>query len=240
MTSLFATPPAPPSRRLPGEVREAIRALKAEHPALNLREIATICYVRFGRRPSPQTTKRVLAERSTWHRCKTLSTVPPNPRSGHTAHRDYSVTCGRMECDKHRRVPRNEPPNRPFHPQALGRGRVSWPSEQIECAQAPGAESRLPGADSYPSRWSEPVDWCLACPCRLEANGHSAEPAYRGTPAGPQPDALQPASSAAQRPHEEGDALPCRLPPPVLDGRHPVRGAPIGRRQCLRHHHHGE
>ena len=43
-------------------MREAIVALKAEHPGLHLREIATICYVRFGRRPGHQTVKRVLAE----------------------------------------------------------------------------------------------------------------------------------------------------------------------------------
>ena len=43
-------------------MREALVALKAEHPQLHLRELATICYIRFGRRLGHQTVKRVLAE----------------------------------------------------------------------------------------------------------------------------------------------------------------------------------
>jgi putative transposase len=62
MASLFATPPTPPTPRLPAALRTTIAALKAEHPALHLREIASICYVRYGRRPSIQTVKRILAE----------------------------------------------------------------------------------------------------------------------------------------------------------------------------------
>jgi hypothetical protein len=37
-------------------------ALKAEHRALHFREIANICYVRFGRCPRVKTIKRILAE----------------------------------------------------------------------------------------------------------------------------------------------------------------------------------
>ncbi|MDQ5826908.1 MAG: helix-turn-helix domain-containing protein [Chloroflexota bacterium] len=62
MASLFTVPPSPPSPRLSTMVREAIVALKEEHPPLHLREIAAICYVRYGRRPSIQTIKRILAE----------------------------------------------------------------------------------------------------------------------------------------------------------------------------------
>ncbi len=62
MRSLFTAPPAPPTLRVPDHIRQAIVALKAEHPALHFREIATICYVRFGRKLSHKTVKRVLAE----------------------------------------------------------------------------------------------------------------------------------------------------------------------------------
>lgn len=62
MASLFATPPAPPPRRLPDTLRAAVLELKAEHPSLHLREISTICFVRFGRRLSHHTVKRILAE----------------------------------------------------------------------------------------------------------------------------------------------------------------------------------
>lgn len=62
MASLFATPSPPPPPRLSPALREAIVALHAEHRALHFREIATMCYVRFGRRPSVKTIKRILAE----------------------------------------------------------------------------------------------------------------------------------------------------------------------------------
>jgi putative transposase len=62
MASLF--PPVPPAPRhtLPAEMRQAIRELKAEHPPFRPNELATICAARFGRRPSPHTVTRLLAE----------------------------------------------------------------------------------------------------------------------------------------------------------------------------------
>jgi transposase InsO family protein len=69
MAALFPAAPPPPvpaqnkldQRALPPPVRQAIVDAHAEHPALSLREIASICYARFGRRPSPRTIKMVLA-----------------------------------------------------------------------------------------------------------------------------------------------------------------------------------
>lgn len=49
-------------RSLPPPMRQAIVDLKAEYPALSLHELARICYVRFNRRPSPNTVKQVLAD----------------------------------------------------------------------------------------------------------------------------------------------------------------------------------
>jgi putative transposase len=62
MASLFPDPPAPSRRTLPEEIRAAILDLKAEHPAFRPNELATICYVRFGRRPSVHTVEKILAE----------------------------------------------------------------------------------------------------------------------------------------------------------------------------------
>lgn len=66
MSSLL--PPVPPptipkldKRSLPPPMRQAIVDLKAEYPAFTLHEIATICYVQFGRRPSPHTIQVILA-----------------------------------------------------------------------------------------------------------------------------------------------------------------------------------
>lgn len=66
MDSLFATERAK-RRVLPPSARRLVVDLKAEHPGLNLNEIARICYaricyVRFGRRPGYRTVGRVLAE----------------------------------------------------------------------------------------------------------------------------------------------------------------------------------
>lgn len=65
MVGLFDAAPEDDRRLLPAEIRRAIVALKAEHPGFRPNELATICYVRFGRRPSPHTVKRVLAEEPT-------------------------------------------------------------------------------------------------------------------------------------------------------------------------------
>lgn len=62
MVSLVPPPKVAQHRRLPAPIRRAIRDLKTEPPAFHTREIASICAVCFGRRPSPHTVKRILAE----------------------------------------------------------------------------------------------------------------------------------------------------------------------------------
>ncbi len=59
--SLFASEPAR-RRGLPPAMRRLIVDRKAEYPAFSLGEIARICYVAFGRRPSKHTVRRVLEE----------------------------------------------------------------------------------------------------------------------------------------------------------------------------------
>jgi transposase len=66
MASLL--PPTPPpqlpkldKRSLPPPIRQAIVEAHAEYPALSLHEIASICYVQFGRKPSPHTIQYILA-----------------------------------------------------------------------------------------------------------------------------------------------------------------------------------
>lgn len=54
--------PGPGPRDLPRNIQQAIVDLRAQHPPMRPHEIATICYVQFGRRPSPHTVQRVLAE----------------------------------------------------------------------------------------------------------------------------------------------------------------------------------
>ena len=49
-------------RPLPPVIRRMIVELKAEYPRFSLGEIATICYVRTGRRPGKHTVERALAE----------------------------------------------------------------------------------------------------------------------------------------------------------------------------------
>jgi putative transposase len=61
MCSLFGSGPAK-RRVLPAPLRHLIVNLKAEHPALNLNEIARICYVRIGSRPHLATVRSVLDE----------------------------------------------------------------------------------------------------------------------------------------------------------------------------------
>ncbi len=66
MASLLPAEPPPPipkqdKRALPPSIRQEIVDLHAEYPAFRPHELATICFVKFGRRPSPQTIKLILA-----------------------------------------------------------------------------------------------------------------------------------------------------------------------------------
>ncbi len=62
MASLFGPPKVERHRTLPEEIQRAILMLKAEYPPFRPHEIATICGVRFRRRPSHHTVRRILAE----------------------------------------------------------------------------------------------------------------------------------------------------------------------------------
>lgn len=55
-----APPPLQRAARLPDAIIAFVLALKAEHPPLKPYELASICYVRFGRRPNVKTIKRLL------------------------------------------------------------------------------------------------------------------------------------------------------------------------------------
>lgn len=61
MDALFASEGAK-RRALPPAMRRFVVDLKAEHPPMRPHEIASVCYVRFGRRPDYRTVERVLAE----------------------------------------------------------------------------------------------------------------------------------------------------------------------------------
>jgi putative transposase len=66
MASLIPPDPLPSvpkldKRTLPPPMRQEIVDLRAQYPAFTLHEIATICYAKFGRRPSPHTIQLILA-----------------------------------------------------------------------------------------------------------------------------------------------------------------------------------
>ena len=66
MASLLPPAPPPPvpkqdKRELPPPIRQELVNLHAEYPAFRPHELATICFVKFGRKPSPQTVKLILA-----------------------------------------------------------------------------------------------------------------------------------------------------------------------------------
>lgn len=53
--------PKQDKRTLPPPMRQAIVDAHAEYPKLSFHEIASICYVQFGRKPSPHTIEYILA-----------------------------------------------------------------------------------------------------------------------------------------------------------------------------------
>ena len=62
LAGLVPPPKVEKPRTLPPEIRQAILDAKREHPPLNVHELTTICWARFGHRPSSHTVKRILAE----------------------------------------------------------------------------------------------------------------------------------------------------------------------------------
>jgi putative transposase len=65
MQSLFSTPKpreqVETSRTLPREIRQLISDLRAELSTMSWREIAEVCYIRYGRKPSHNSVKQVIA-----------------------------------------------------------------------------------------------------------------------------------------------------------------------------------
>jgi len=61
MQSLLEAEPSEDNRQLPQVIRQAIVQLKVEYPAFRPNELATICEVRFNRRPGRHTIQRILA-----------------------------------------------------------------------------------------------------------------------------------------------------------------------------------
>ncbi len=66
MASLLPPEPPPPvpkldKRSLPPDIRQEIVDLHTQYPAFHPHEIATICFVKFGRKPAPATIKLILA-----------------------------------------------------------------------------------------------------------------------------------------------------------------------------------
>src|SRR5690242_14131664 len=62
MRSFFdPEPPIAPRPTLAPHLRQLLVDLKADYPPFSPRDLATICYVASGRKPSPHTVRRVLA-----------------------------------------------------------------------------------------------------------------------------------------------------------------------------------
>ncbi len=61
MAGLFAPPPSQTRPRRAPEIQETILTLSAEYGAFRPNELAAICQVRFGHRPSHRTIRQVLA-----------------------------------------------------------------------------------------------------------------------------------------------------------------------------------
>lgn len=89
IAGLLDAEPTPSPRVLPDVVRRAIVDLKAQHPPFRPHELATICFIRFGRRPSPHTVKQVLTEEPT--PLQVTRRYPPYARIADTAERRLAI-----------------------------------------------------------------------------------------------------------------------------------------------------
>src|SRR5437588_762815 len=85
MASLFpkeSTPSPDKARSLPPDMRQLIVDLKAEHPGFRPHEIATICFLRFGRKPSDHTIQLARSRCATSTRSKNWPAIPISARTG--------------------------------------------------------------------------------------------------------------------------------------------------------------
>ena len=101
------------------ELQAAILALHAEYPALRPYQIGTICFVRFGQRPSVPTIARALAqhpEPAVQRRYPPYAKIGRCPPAtlGH-----YSSACRGLDRQCHRRLSPREPSHRLGHPPPL-------------------------------------------------------------------------------------------------------------------------
>ncbi len=111
MASLLPPEPPPPvpkldKRSLPPDIRQEIVDLHTQYPAFHPHEIATICFVKFGRKPAPLPS---LCGDGGWR--------------NQTAH-GHSAARGWLECQIHRRLLGRESKDRPRHSSAVCRGTV--------------------------------------------------------------------------------------------------------------------
>ena len=99
MASLL--PPEPPpsvpkldKRSLPPDIRQEIVDLHAQYPAFHPHEIATICFVKFNRKPAPATIKLILASGP-----KPSTTERRSPRYAEMADGETRRTVIRLHVD---------------------------------------------------------------------------------------------------------------------------------------------
>lgn len=107
MASLFPkerTPAPEPGRSFPPEMRQLIVDLKAEHPGFRPHELARICFLRFGRKPSDHTIQRVLAEGPKPSVTTRRSTLRPDSRSLPTTARHCRFARGGVVEYDHQRL----------------------------------------------------------------------------------------------------------------------------------------
>ena len=218
MESLFAAEPAR-FRRLPPAMRRLIVDRKAEYPAFSLGELARICYVAFGRRPSKHTVKRVLEEGPT--PLMPVRRYPPyhempvgeeRRRAIVELHADgwtAKAVAGYLKTSEttvYRALRRwaeegvdgleDKPRGRP-----RGSGKVTFPRHERRPAHA---------GESRPGR--------LPRPRRLEANGHPPKPGHLREDHGREPQGLRPREAQGRRGRRaEADALRLGEAPRVLE-----------------------
>ena len=162
MASLFA-PHVEKHHRLPTAVREAICALKAEHPPLNTDEITTICWVRFGHRPSSHTSS------ASWQRIRLLRQQPVATRPLTMLPRRRPPIRQRRgsrssACTARAGTSRASPPpsmlprgrrsrDGPCHPDALDRGRRRRPRRPSRAPHHPERKVGALWADTGSTGW---------------------------------------------------------------------------------------
>ena len=164
------------SRSVPEEIRQLIVDLHREMPTMSWREIAAICFIRTGRKPSHHSVKRIATSGSPPPlQCSPLSALAPDPDPAERQIGRYPAPCRRVgQIPSIGEYTRSEPPDHLRHAPALDRRGSCRLRSQVK-GQERAAQSHALGPKRDPQTSGESPVGRVSRPYGALAHGDRGE-----------------------------------------------------------------